>query len=40
MKKTKKVRFFLHAIKAYGGMEIQLHAFLTSALDSGPGKDP
>jgi hypothetical protein len=23
---------FLHAIKSYGGQEVQLHAFLTSAL--------
>jgi hypothetical protein len=34
--KTKKVRFFLHAIKAYGGVEVQLHAFLNSALNGGP----
>jgi hypothetical protein len=36
MKKTKKARFFLHAIKAYGGTEVQLHAFLNCALDGGP----
>jgi hypothetical protein len=34
--KTKKVRFFLHVINAYWGMEVQLLAFLISAIDGGP----
>lgn len=29
----KKGKLFLHAIKAYGGMEVRLHVSLTSALD-------